>query len=171
VITLPNLELVLNEVAEREIQYSISGLRLIMDASYYRNYQSREITNYPSDSERLTAQFQGTHAITNVQLRDALCKRISQESYTLNFDYFSFHSRCMLLLKAVYEEFKYEIKRVGREIDWGSAELPIVPCEFFLMMEDEGKRCGVVERLRRVMEPTFIGEGSRELFELKKFLD
>jgi hypothetical protein len=171
IITLPNLELVLNEVAEREIQSSISGLRLIMDASYPKNGQSREITNYLSEPERLTAQFQSTHALTNVQLLDALCQRISQESYTLNFDYFSFHSRCMLLLKAVYDEFKPEIKRAGREIDWGNAELPIVPHYIFQVMEeDEEKRVGVVERLRQAMEPTVIGEGCRELFALREFL-
>ena len=121
----------LNEAAERGIQSSTSGLRLIMDASYPKNDQSRAITKCPSEAERLTAQFQSTHALTNVQLLDALCQRISQESYTLNFDYVSFHSRCMLLLKAVYGEFKLEIKRAGREIDWGNAELPIVPHYIF----------------------------------------
>ena len=131
IITLPNLELVLNEVAEGEIQSSISGLRLIMDANYPKNDQSRAITNYPSEPERLTAQLQSTHALTNVQLLDALGQRISQESYTLNFHYFSFHSCCMFLLKAVYDEFKLEIKRAGREIDWGNAELPIVPHYIF----------------------------------------
>jgi hypothetical protein len=142
-----------------------------MDASYPKNDQSRAITNYPSEPERLTAQLQSTHALTNVQLLDALCQRISQESYTLNFDYFSFHSHCMLLLKAVYDEFKLEIKRAGRGIDWGNAELPIVPHYVFqLMEEDEEKRVGVVERLRQVMEPTVIGEGCRELFALRGFL-
>jgi hypothetical protein len=171
IITLPNLELVLNEVAEREIQSSVSGLRLIMDGSYPKNDQSRAITNYPSESERLTLQFQSTHALTNVQLLDALCQRISQESYTLNFDYFSFHSRCMLLLKAVYDEFKLEIKIAIREIDWGNAELPIVPHYIFQMIEeDEENRVGVVKRLRQVMEPTVIVKGCSELFALREFL-
>ena len=49
IITLPNLELVLNEAVEREIQSSVSGRRLIVDATYSKNIESRAITNYPSN--------------------------------------------------------------------------------------------------------------------------
>jgi hypothetical protein len=102
---------VLNEVAEGEIQSSISGLRLIMDANYPKNDQSRAITNYPSEPERLTAQLP---RVLHSQLPLLLI------SFTL-----------YVLLKAVYDEFKLEIKRAGREIDWGHAELPIVPHYIF----------------------------------------
>ena len=33
----------------------------------------------------------------------------------------------MLLLKAVYDEFEKEVKELDGELDWGSAELPVVP--------------------------------------------
>jgi hypothetical protein len=50
-----------------------------------------------------------------------------QESYALNFHYFSYYTCCMLLLKAVHDEFEKEVKELDGELDWGSAELLVVP--------------------------------------------
>jgi hypothetical protein len=133
------------------------------------------VSIYQSQAQRpadraLTTQFQRTHALTNTQLLDVLCTRVMQESYALNFDYFSFHTRCMLLLKAVYDEFEEEVKEVDGVLDWGCAELPVVPHWLFKWMEDEVKRLGVVERLSKVMKGVVEKEGMREITALRSFL-
>jgi hypothetical protein len=125
------VEKVLNSIAENEMQDSLEGLRLLSVNSMAS--LSLEAPSAPSAEDRtvaictplaqtstqaLTRQFEKTHALTNVQLLDLHCTRISQESYALNFDYFALHERCMVLLKALYEEFKQEIVERDGELDW-----------------------------------------------------
>jgi hypothetical protein len=98
-----------------------------------------------------------------MQLLDVLRTRAMQESYALNFDYFSFHTRCMLLLKAAHGEFEKEVKEAF-------GELPVVPHWLFKWMEDEGKRMGVMERLSKVMKGVVEKEGIREIVALRSFL-
>jgi hypothetical protein len=92
-----------------------------------------------------------------------------QESYTLNFDYFSFHTRCMLLLKSVYAEFEGEVNEEGDALDWGSGELPVLPYWLFKWMGYEERRGSVVERLGRVMCGV-EEEGRKEIEALRAFL-
>ena len=65
----------------------------------------------------------------------------------------------------------FRSKISGRGIDWGNAELRIVPSSIFQIIdEDEEKRVGVLERLWQVMGPTVIGRGCSELFAPREFL-
>lgn len=170
--TLPDVERILNESAEDEIEYSLSRLRLLEGPD--APGPSKAIISYEpaqQDSSRtLTNQFQRTHALTNTQLLHALCTRVSREAYTLNFDYFSFHMRCMNLLKAVYEEFADEIKEVEGKLDWGKGELPLVPHYVFGWMQDESRRKSVCKRLRKAMDKIVREEGTRELTDLRGFI-
>jgi hypothetical protein len=93
-----------------------------------------------------------------------------QESYTLNFDYFSFHTRCMLLLKAVYEEFEEEVKEECGALDWGSGELPVLPYWLFKWMGEETIKESILERLGRVMKGVVEEEGRKEIEALRSFL-
>jgi hypothetical protein len=128
--TLPDVEKVLNSIAENEMQHSLEGLRLLgssterllppTEAPITFLGQERALalrSPQSSSNGALTRQFQRTHALTNVELLDVLCTRISQESYALNFDYFKLHERCMVLLQAVYEEFKKEAVERDEELD------------------------------------------------------
>ena len=76
----------------------------------------------------------------------------------------------MLLLKAVYEEFKKEIVEKDDELDWGRGELPVVPYWIFGMLEDEGLRGNVVGRLEGAMGKTVREEGSHEVLRVREFL-
>lgn len=184
--TLPDVEKVLNSIAENEMQHSLAGLRLLgtgtteislpaAEASLEPLAQARALENRPhiaqsSSSRALTSQFQKTRTLTNVQLVDVLVTRISQESYALNFDYFSLHERCMLLLKAVYEEFKKEIIERDDELDWGRAELPVLPHWLFEMLQDDKMKGDVLLRLEKAMEPIVKEQGSHEILRVREFL-
>ena len=181
--TLPAVEKVLNSIAEDEMQHSLEGLRLLgsstdtlvppAEAAITPLGQERGLIQRspPSSSNgALTRQFQRTHALTNVQLLHVLCTRISQESYALNFDYFALHERCMMLLKAVYEEFKKEILERDDELDWGTGDLPVLPHWLFEMLQDEEMRGEVLGRLEKVMAPMIEEEGSHEVTGVREFV-
>jgi len=181
------VEKVLNLIAENEMQHLLTGLRLLgtaatqplslppADAPLGALAQSRALecrgpVAQSSSNRALTNQFQRTHTLTNVQLLDVLVTRISQESYALNFDYFSLHERCMLLLKAVYEEFKKEIMERDDELDWGRAELPVLPHWLFEMLQDDRIRGDTLLRLEKAMERFVKEEGSHEVLRVREFL-
>jgi hypothetical protein len=185
--TLPDVEKVLNLIAENEMQHSLEGLRLLATSSpqtfsfpaakepleelaMERFLKTRATVAQNSSNKALANQFQETHALTNIQLLDVLCTRISQESYALNFDYFALHERCMLLLKAAYEEFKKEIVQKDDELHWESGEMPVVPHWLFEMLQDESIRGNVVERLENVMAPMVREQGSHEVLQVREFL-
>lgn len=184
--TLPDVEKVLNLIAENEIQHSLTGLQLLGTASTKLSLPAAEAPLDPlaqaralelrlpvaqsSSNRALTNQFQKTHSLTNVQLLDVLATRISQESYALNFDYFSLHERCMLLLKAVYEEFKEEIVERDDELDWGRAELPVLPHWLFAMLQDDKIKSDTLLRLETAMERFVEEEGSHEVLRVREFL-
>lgn len=187
IYTLPDVEKVLNSIAENEMQRSLEGLRLLgtgvaqplslpaaekpLAGQAVESALATHAQVAQSSSNRaLTNQFQKTHTLTNVQLLEVLCTRISQESYALNFDYFSLHERCMFLLKAVYEEFKKEIVEKDDELDWGRAELPVLPHWLFEILQDEGIENNVLERLEKVMAPMVSEQGSHEVSRVREFL-
>jgi len=172
--TLPDVEKILNSMSQNEMQDSLEGLRLLSKDPEAISLDL--LSNMKSDlrvqDRALTNQFENTHSLTNIQLLDALCTRVSEESYALNFDYFSFHKRCTLLLKSVYDEFKDEVSGTGgAELDWTVGELPVVPYWIFKMLEDEEKKAEVLERLSKVMKGIVVEEGSKEVFALREFLD
>lgn len=165
--TLPDVEKVLNAGAEGEIARSLRGLRLLEDGVLSKSEDLDE-------TKALTAQFESTGTLTTTQLLSALCTRISQETYTLNFDYFSFHMRCMRLLQAVYTEFKPQVEEKYGELDWGSAELPVVPAYVFGALDDgyggtDGKMEWVVGKLGKSMEGIVREEGRKEILALREF--
>jgi len=163
--TLPAIEKVLNKSAEEEIARSLQGLRELENGAVpARNLDGEE-------NSALMAQFESTGTLTTTQLLSALCTRISQETYTLNFDYFSFHMRCMHLLQAVYMEFKKEVDKKYGELDWGAAELPVVPAYVFGALKGgtDKKREEIVERLGKSMEGIVRGEGNKEVLALREF--
>lgn len=102
--TLSAVEHILSTTAQSEISHSLSGLRLLEAGESSTAFKNELDRKEPELNQSLTAQFEATHTLTEVQLLDALADRISQERYTLNFDYFSFHVRCMHLLQTVYLE-------------------------------------------------------------------
>jgi hypothetical protein len=170
-LELPDVEKVLDSTAQNEIDQSLAGFRKLEDHKPIQK-STADISNSAmatyklpaANSDRfLTTQFQKTHSLTRIQFLDALSTRISQESYTLNFDYFTFHTRCMRLLKAIYEDFEDEIKDLDGELDWGRGELPLVPHWLFAFLEDDKKRANTVERLRRVMQPSWKLKGRGDI--------
>ena len=76
----------------------------------------------------------------------------------------------MLLLKAVYEEFKKEIIERDDELDWGRAELPILPHWLFEMLQDDKMKGDVLLRLEKTMEPIVKEQGSHEVLRVREFL-
>lgn len=182
--SLPDIERVLNDASQREIEYSLAGLRLLEDAnlspqtapSNLLDETGRTVTIFRPAAEHLssralTTQFQATGTLTNIELLEALCTRLTQEANALNFDYFSFHITCMRMLKAVYEEFEKEILAADAALDWGKGELPVVPYWLFRWMEeDEEKKEDIAERMEKAMEPIIKKEGTAELRALQKFL-
>jgi hypothetical protein len=169
--TLPAVDHVLNTTAESDITRSLSGLRLLEAGEGSSTSNNRLSRVEPESNHALTTQFQDTHALTEAQLLSALSTRVSQETYTLNFDYFTFHVRCMHLLQAVYSEFKPEIDAKYGMLDWGKAELPLVPAWVFGALEDEEQREKVGRRLRTTMEGIVREEGRREIVALREFWD
>jgi hypothetical protein len=184
--TLPDVEKVLNSIAENEMQHSLAGLRLLGSSTSQvlslpaaeapltplaqaRAFENRVPVAQSSSNRALTNQFERTHTLTNVQLLHVLVTRISQESYALNFDYFSLHERCMLLLKAVYEEFKKEVVERDDELDWGRAELPVLPHWLFEMLQDDKVKGGTLSRLEKAMEPFVKEEGDHEVLRVREF--
>ncbi|RDL42300.1 uncharacterized protein BP5553_02279 [Venustampulla echinocandica] len=170
--TLPNVEVVLNLAARCEIEKSLAGwhdlLLEVADSDSPFNPGGNLELSISGQQAQLTAQFQTTHTLTNVQLLSALCTRVAQEGFALNFDYFSFHMRCMRVLKAIYDEFESEIVAAGGELDWGRAELPVVPHWIFIWMEgDDEKKALVLERLRSAMEPIVSSEGANQVKYLR----
>ncbi|TVY68961.1 hypothetical protein LSUE1_G008498 [Lachnellula suecica] len=169
--TLPDVERLLNATAEDEIEQSLSGLRLLEGSSSTKSQLSR----LEQDSNKeLTNQFQGTHALMPTQLLSALATRVSQENYALNFDYFSFHVRCMHILQSVYKEFKVEIDAEHGELDWGKGELPVVPAWIFGALERaygsaSSEREEIAQRLGTAMQGIVNEEGGREINALKNF--
>lgn len=73
----------------------------------------------------------------------------------------------MLLLRAVYAEFKTEVDEVEGELDWTNGELPIVPHYLFEWLQDEEKKEGIVKRLRRAMEQIVREYGMESLMEVR----
>jgi len=180
--TLPEIEKILNSTADDEVEKVLKGIQLlgpVMPESSASESATDLLHGTKFDlplvqySDRsLTAQFQKTHALTNIQLLQALCTRTAQESYTLNFDYFSFHMRCLDLLKDIYHEFEEEVDELnGVKLECEYGELPVAPRWIFQMMEDEEKRKDVVARLATVVEEVVREEGSKEVITLKQFLD
>ena len=186
--TLPDVEKILNSITQNEMEHSLAGLYLLglstpqplslgnsstktpLALSSNGVVTDRLPSPEPSSSRVITAQFQNTHSLTSIQLLDTLCSRISQESYALAFDYFSFHTRCTLLLKSIYDEFEKEIVELDGELDWGSAEMPVVPHWLFKLMEDDGKRDDVVGRLAKCTKRTVEREGTKEVFAVREVL-
>ena len=170
--TLGGVEKILNLATEYEMECSLRGLRLLEEANTPLSNRSLIIANHQAldrvSSCSLTRQSQRTHTLPNIQLLHALGTRVSQESYTLNSDYLSFHIRCMLLLKAVYGEFENDIIATHTKLDWGCAELLVVPHWLFLWMEDETRRSDLVERLGQIMGPFIKEEGGAEIAALRQ---
>jgi hypothetical protein len=176
--SLPDIERVLNDSAQQEIEYSLAGLRLLENAetsSDLSETSSQEVTLYSRAPEHLTsraltAQFQQTGTLTNLELLEALGTRLKQEAYALNFDYFSFHTTCMSMLKAVYGEFEKDITAANTALNWSYGEMPVVPYWLFKWMEDDEKKVEITERLQKVMAPLIKQGGITELRALQQFL-
>ncbi|CAG8972647.1 hypothetical protein HYALB_00011386 [Hymenoscyphus albidus] len=109
--------------------------------------------------------------LTETQLLSALCTRLQQEAYTLNFDYFTFHIRCMRFLKALYEEFRVEIIEEDGELIERRGELNMVVHRIFTWLMDQEKAENVKERLRGVLEMFVEREGRAEIDSLKEYMD
>lgn len=162
---LPEVEQILNSSSQKELERSLCGLRLLVESP-----SSTTLTTQAPD-RALTTQFEETRTLTKIQLLETLCARVSEESYALNFDYFSFHERCTLLLQGVYEEFKSEVVEIsGQELDGGSGELPCGAYWIFKLMEDAEKKDMVLERLGRVMEGVVREESGNVIADLREFL-
>ena len=171
VSTLPDVENILNIISQNELEGSLSGLRILGTTTPQPlAIVARDAYEHTSN-RALTDQFQKTHMLTNIQLLDVLCSRVSQESYALNFDYFSFHTRCTLVLDTVAKEFEKEIEEMGGEkLDWRSGELPVAPHWLFKMMQDAKKKDDVLDRITGAIEKVIQEVGSREIFAVREFL-
>ena len=104
-----------------------------------------------------------------------MCSRVSEESYALNFDYFSFHKRCTRVLQAVCDEFRKEVKQVvesmgADDLDAEAGELPIVPYVVFELLLNEERRGEAIERLSKAMAGMVKEGGGREVLALREFL-
>lgn len=171
--TLPDVEKVLNYIAQNEMQLQLEGLRQLalpsteVDTNKMRAIADRQQMSSSVNSS-LTKQFQKSRALTSIQLLDALWARTSQETETLAFDYFSMHKRCTRLLRLVNKEFKEEIERMNDgEVEEDDGMLPVVSYFVFKMMEEEERRDEIVERVARVMKTLVEEEGSEEIREVR----
>ncbi|RDW69980.1 hypothetical protein BP5796_08377 [Coleophoma crateriformis] len=189
--TLPDIERLLNEMANDEMEDMAEGLRLLgsnkslllgasTTAAIEAGSSANDATVHQAlkqkafKDETLVHQYQNTGRLTMIQLLNTLCTRVARESYTLNFNYFSFQERCLLLLKAVSEEFASEIKTFPdfeEGLFWDRGELPCVPYFLFRLMEDNSKKSNIVERLGKVMKNVVEEEGDWEVAAVKKLFD
>ncbi|CAG8955426.1 hypothetical protein HYFRA_00010291 [Hymenoscyphus fraxineus] len=170
---LPLVEHILSHTASTEINQTLTGVQKILkDANAF---PKTPFTTTPSAREvstkDLTTQFENHQMLTETQLLSALCTRLQQEAYTLNFDYFTFHIRCMRFLKAVYEEFRVEIIEEDGELIEGRGELNMVVHRIFTWLMDQEKVENVKERLRGVLEMFVEREGRAEIDSLKEYMD
>jgi len=133
------MEKILNSISQGELQHSISGLRLLgsstlqplslgssqlfMNTTLAARNQAAQI----SSDKAITSQFQKTHTLTYIQLLDALCSSIYQESYTVQLGYITFSTRCNFFLISIYKESREEIIELDDELFWQRAMMHIVP--------------------------------------------
>lgn len=58
----------------------------------------------------------------------------------------------------------------SEQLDWGTGELPVLNHWLFEMLQDEGTREDVLERLKSVMAPMIEQEGSHEVERVRQFV-
>ncbi|KAH8586168.1 hypothetical protein B0O99DRAFT_83821 [Bisporella sp. PMI_857] len=171
--TLPEIEQILNSTSQTELELSLSGLTVLNITGrvpQIRSMAAKDVGQNASQKE-LTRQFEETRTLTNIQLLDTLSTLVSQEAYALNFDYFSFHIRCTLILKAIYAEFAPEIDAMGEEaLDWRNGELSLIPHYVFQLLHDEQKKDDAFVKLSGAMERILKDEGNREIIAVREFV-
>lgn len=91
----------------------------------------------------------------------------------MNFDYVALHVRCLLLLQALYEEFRTEVSEKGgddEELEMGSGILSQVVYWVFEILQDRDTRKHTLERVERVMRPVVELEGDHEVERVRDFV-
>jgi hypothetical protein len=183
VLTLSNVEALLNESAQNQNDPQINDLQRLIGALSPSSCVSTTVAmrqkadasdlllsrNYPF----LQRQFQKTHALTPLQVLDTLGSSIEHESVFLKYNYFSMHERCTRLLRALYAEFEAECPEPIVERD---AELPLLVRYIFMFMvaEEQGaawknrKDERVVERVGRIVRKVVEEEGDMEIAAVRE---
>lgn len=156
ILTLDNIEMIL---ADTDVPVIDINVQIEQDRSAF--FSSRGIAD----------QVSRTQAIMPLQILDSLCQRIHAEEFLLYFNYFSFHQRCTLILRALRDRLDKEIIPVYPPIDVTEDDLPQLPGLIFSkMIHHKEERKDLAGKIAEVMSDVIGENGNEQIMSLMKIL-